>query len=244
MIALGIGVAGVGCGVLALESAGVVRLAWAWTAGSCAVATAAYLLNRPEWLGKRNGRLAPRALLILPYLVAFRIACGLIRRFRPPDAPTEIVPGLWVAGRIDARTFPAGVTYVVDLVAEYDAPGWERALPGYRALPVLDGGEPPDAAAFLALIRELRDVTGVILVHCDSGRGRAPTVAAAILVARGLAPDVDAALGLVRERRPVSSPTRVDVAFLRTVSPALRDLQGLGHGLVDEPRRVRQPQAS
>jgi hypothetical protein len=242
MIALGIGVAGVGCGVLARESAGVVRLAWAWTAGSCAVATAAYLLNRPEWLGKENGRLAPRALLLLPYLVAFRIACGLIRRFRPPDAPTEIVPGLWVAGRIDARTFPTGVSHVVDLIAEYDAPAWERGLPGYRALPVLDGGEPPDAAAFLALVRELRDVTGVIVVHCDSGRGRAPTMAAAILVARGLAPDVDAALALVRERRPVSSPTRVDVAFLRAVSPALRDLQGRGHGLVEEP--VRQPQAS
>jgi len=66
-------------------------------------------------------------------------------------------------------------------------------------------------------------------------------MAAAILVARGLAPDVDAALALVRERRPVSSPTRVNVAFLRAVSPALRELQGLGHG---ERLRVRQPQAS
>jgi hypothetical protein len=214
---------------------------WAWTSGSCAVATAAYLRNRPEWLGKRSGRLAARALLLLPYLVPFRIACGLIRRFRPPDAPTELVPGLWVAGRIDARTFPAGVSHVVDLVAEYDAPAWERALPGYYALPVLDGGEPPDASVFLDLVRELRDVTRVILVHCDSGRGRAPTMAAAILVARGLAPDVDAALALVRERRPVSSPTRVDVDFLRAMSPALRELQGLGHG---ERRRVRQPQAS
>src|SRR5262245_62215660 len=154
LVVLGIGVAGVGCGVLALESADVARLGWAWTSGSCAVATAAYLRNRPEWLGKRNGRLVARALLLLPYLVPFRIACGLIRRFRPPDAPTEIVPGLWVAARIDARTFPAGASHVVDRIAEYDAPAWERALPGYRALPVLDGGEPPDASAFLALVRE------------------------------------------------------------------------------------------
>ena len=244
MIALGIAVAGVCCGVLALESTGVARFAWAWTCGSCAVATAAYLLNRPRWLGKRNGRLAPRALLLLPYLVAFRIACALIRRFRPPDAPTEIVPGLWVAGCIDARSFPAGVSHVVDLVAEYDAPAWERALPGYRALPVLDGGEPPDAAAFVDLVRELRDVDGVVLVHCDSGRGRAPTMAAAMLVARGLVPDVDTALALVRERRPVASPTRVDVAFLRAVSPALLDLRRLGQVLADERRRMHQPQAS
>jgi hypothetical protein len=69
-------------------------------------------------------------------------------------------------------------------------------------------------------------------------------MAAAILLARGLAPDVDAALALVRERRPVASPTRVDLAFLRAVSPALRDLQVLGQGVVGEPRRVHQPQAS
>ena len=88
-------------------------------------------------------------------------------------------------------------------------------------------------------------MTGVILVHCDSGRGRAPTMAAAILWLRDVSrPTSNAALSLVRERRPVSSPTQVDVAFLRTVSPALRDLQGPGHDLVDERRRVRQPQAS
>ncbi|HJW70804.1 MAG TPA: protein-tyrosine phosphatase family protein, partial [Candidatus Binatia bacterium] len=100
------------------------------------------------------------------------------------------------------------------------------------------------APAFVELVRELRDVTGVVLVHCDSGRGRAPTMAAAMLVARGLAPDVDAALALVRERRPVSSPTRVDVAFLRAVSPALHDLQRLGQGFADERPRVHQPRAS
>ena len=240
MIALGIAVAGAGCGALAVESHGLARAAWAWTAGSCAIASAAYLLNRPAWLGKRAGRLVPRALVLLPYLVAFRIACALIRRARPPDAPTEVVPGLWVAGRVDARSFPAGVRHVVDLVAEYDAPAWERALPGYRALPVLDGGQPPSTGAFLDVVRDLRDVGDGVLVHCDSGRGRAPTMAAAILVARGVAPDVAAALALIRERRPVSAPTRVDVAFLGTVAPALRALQKQG----EADRRVEQTRAS
>ena len=68
-------------------------------------------------------------------------------------------------------------------------------------------------------------MTGGVLVHCDSGRGRAPTMAAAILIARGLALDVASALAVVRERRPVSSPTRVDVAFLERVLPRLRALQ-------------------
>ena len=191
MIALGIAVAGAGCGALAVESGGLVRAAWVWTAVSCGIASAAYLLNRPAWLGKRSGRLTPRALVLLPYLVAFRIACAIIRSARTPDVPTEVVPGLWVAGRVDARSFPAGVSHVVDLVAEYDAPAWERALPGYRALSVLDGGQPPSARAFLDVVRDLRDVGDGVLVHCDSGRGRAPTMAAAILIARGVAPDVE-----------------------------------------------------
>jgi hypothetical protein len=240
MIALGIAVAGAGCAALAVRSGGLARAAWAWTAGSCAIATAAYLLNRPEWLGKRAGRLTPRALILLPYLVAFRIACALIRRARPADAPTEVVPGLWVAGRVDARSFPAGVRHVVDLVAEYDAPAWERALPGYRALPVLDGGQPPSAHAFLDVLRDLRDAGDPVLVHCDSGRGRAPIMAAALLVARGIAPDVEAALALVRARRPVASPTRVDIAFLERIAPELRALRRPE----ESRRRIGQPRAS
>jgi hypothetical protein len=225
MIALGIGVAGACCAGEAIASRGAARVAWAWTAASCAVATVVYLANRPAWLGKRDGRFTARALLILPYLVAFRIAVELIRWWRDPDVPSLVSPGLWVGGRVDARTFPAGISHVVDLVAEYPAPAWVRALPGYRNLPILDGAEPPSREAFLAVVRDLRDVTDDILVHCDSGRGRAPTMAAALLIARGLAPDVDSALALVRAGRPVSSPTRVDVAFLRSVLPTLRTLQ-------------------
>jgi hypothetical protein len=230
MIALGIAVAGACCGVGAIVSSGASRVAWAWTSGACAAATVAYLANRPGWLGKRAGRLTPRALLVLPYLVAVRISCALMRWWRGPDAPVMVAPGLWVAGRIASSTFPAGVTHVVDLVAEYPAPSWVRSLPGYRNLPVLDGGQPPSPREFLDLVRELRDVTGGVFVHCDSGRGRAPTMAAAILIARGLAPDVDAALAIVRARRPVSSPTRVDVAFLEGVLPELRALRGSGGG--------------
>jgi len=224
-IALGIAVGGACCATFAVASGGVARIAWAWTAGACAVAAASYVLNRPDWLGKRAGRLTARALVVLPYLVAIRIAFAIMRRWRGPDAPTLVTPGLWVGGRIEAGTFPAGVTHVVDLVAEYSAPAWARALPGYRTLPILDGGPPPSPGAFLDLVRELRDVTGGVLVHCDSGRGRAPTMVAATLVARGLAPDVVAALELVRARRPVVTPSRSDVAFLHSVLPQLHALR-------------------
>jgi hypothetical protein len=220
-IALGIAVAGACCAVLAITSHGGARVGWTWTAASCAVAAGAYFANRPAWLGKRARGYGPWALAMLPYLVAYRIASALTRWWRGADAPTLIVPGLWVGGRLDARTFPPGVSHVVDLVAEYPAPRWARALPGYRTLPILDGGKPPAPERFVALARELRDVPDGVLVHCDSGRGRAPTMAAAILVARGAAPDVRSAIATIRARRPVASPTRTDVAFLERVAPRL-----------------------
>ena len=224
--AIGVGIAagGLVCTLLAVTSTGAARLAWAWTAATCAVAAIAYLTNRPAWLGKRHGRQGVRALPLLPYLIALRISFALMRWLRRRDTPTLVAPGVWVAGRIGPETLPPTATFVVDLVAEYSAPAAIRALPGYRSLPVLDGGVPPDALAALGLLRELAASNDEVLVHCDSGRGRAPTFAAALLVARGLAPDTTAALRMIRARRPVSAPTRADLAFLAAVAPALPTL--------------------
>jgi protein-tyrosine phosphatase len=221
-IALGIGAAALACAALAAAATGVARLVAAWTAVACAVAAAAYVANRPAWLGKRDGRHAPHAVVVLPYLLAFRTACALMRWWRAPDLPTEVAPGLWVSGRLAPADVPPSVTWVVDLVAEYPASRPMRALPGYRSVLVLDGGHPPDLEAFLALVGELADAEGDVLVHCDSGRGRAPTVAAALLVARGLVPDEWAAVAHIRARRPIAAPTRSDLAFLARVAPALR----------------------
>lgn len=221
-IALGVAVAGAGCAVLAAATRGPLRLWWTWTAAACAIASAAYVCNRPAWLGKRAGRWSLRALVVLPYLVAFRIACALMRWWRPADRPTRVAPGLWVGGRAHPATLPPRVTHVVDLVAEYPAAPAVRRLAGYRSLPVLDGGFPPDPHAFVTLVRELVADGAEVFVHCDSGRGRAPTMAAALLVARGLAPDVEVAVAWVRVERAVARLTRTDLVFLATVEPWLR----------------------
>jgi len=219
-IAIGIGAAMLVCVVIAAVSGGVVRGLAAWTALACAVACGAYLRNRPQWLGKRQGAVSARAIVVLPYLLAFRVACRLMRWWRQVDRPTCVAPGVWVSGRIAA--LPPGVTTVVDLVAEYAAHPGTRRLPGYRCLPVLDGGVPSDVDAFLALVRELSVSDAAdVLEHCDSGRGRAPTFAAALLVARGLAPDVARAVSVIRARRPVVALTRSDLAFLERIAPAL-----------------------
>jgi protein-tyrosine phosphatase len=225
-IALGIGVAAVACAALAVATGGAWRLAWAWTAAACVVACAAYVANRPDWLGKRRGGWGARAVLVLPYLAAFRIACALMRRWRGGDAPSAVAPGLWVGGRVTPGSLPPGVAYVVDLVAEYPAHRGVRRLAGYRCLPVLDGGVPADVDAFLVLVRELVAVDGDVLVHCDSGRGRAPTFAAALAIARGDGADVAPVLAAMRALRPVVAPTRSDLAFLARVLPALRAVAG------------------
>ncbi len=116
-IGLGIGVAGLVCAVCAVETTGGARAFWIWTAASCAVASLAYGLNRPHWLGKRNGAMGPRAFFILPYIIAFGIAVRLMRWWRGADRPTRVAPGVWVGGRTLAGSVPPGVTTVVDLVA-------------------------------------------------------------------------------------------------------------------------------
>jgi protein-tyrosine phosphatase len=222
-IGVGVGVSAAGCLALAVVSSGVARAWWTWTTVACVVAATAYLRNAPGWLGKRDGRWSWRALVVLPYLVAFRIACNLMRWWRGGDEPTRVAPGVWVGGRI-AGPLPAGVTQVVDLVAEYPEQARIRALRGYRSMPTLDGGFPPSLADALALVDQLTAADGDVLVHCDSGRGRAPTFAAALLIARGHVDDVDAAIDLLRRARAVARPTSSDRTFLANALPGLIDI--------------------
>ena len=90
--------------------------------------------------------------------------------------------------------------HVVDLTAELPAAEAVRAREGYLCSPVLDGTS-PDAATLALLVARLRHLEGV-LVHCVAGHGRSATLAAALLIERGIARDVDEAEALMRRRRP------------------------------------------
>ena len=57
------------------------------------------------------------------------------------------------------------------------------------------------------------DRSEAILVHCRGGRGRAGTVAARLLIERGLTPD--AAIGAVRAARPGAIETPPQLAYVR-----------------------------
>jgi hypothetical protein len=221
-LALGIGSAAAVCALLGAALGGIAGVAFAYTAAGCAAVATAYARNRPEIFGKRGGALPwTRIAALLPFLVAYRLACIGMRASRRWPAWCEVAPGLCVGGRPRARELPANLEYIVDLTAEFSAPPEIRKRPGYRSFPILDGHFPRDEAAFVALLREVTRTGGSVLFHCESGRGRAPTATAAALLVRGDAPDVATAVEWVRKGRPQSHPTRSDLEFLARIERRL-----------------------
>ena len=82
-LALGIGAAGLVSGAAVFVAPFPFDWILGWMALSCLLAAGAYLANRPDMLGKRNGRIAPlRGLPVLPYLTAIRLACEAMRQNR------------------------------------------------------------------------------------------------------------------------------------------------------------------
>lgn len=85
---------------------------------------------------------------------------------------------------------------------------WLRTNAGGRALwsPIHDMHAPPaeELSVLVDMIRARLDTGEGVVVHCGAGIGRAGTVAAAVLIARGLS--LDEALAHVRASRPSAGP--------------------------------------
>jgi len=224
VLAAGIGAGGALFFAVGLATDGVARLLAWWVTLACTLSAFAYLTNRPGVYGKRDGRLVPwRAIATLPFLVAYGIAATIRTGMRSHPTWNEVTPGLFVGGRVPAAELPPGTAQVVDFTSEIPAPATVRRHRGYRGHPVLDGGWPPDETSFAALVRELAGASGPLYLHCISGRGRAPTAAAAVLLARGAASDVATAVELVKKGRPATALTQTDIAFLERMAPRLTD---------------------
>ncbi len=217
-LAVGLGVASVVTTGLSWAVSQPYAFFAAWTAIACALVSGAYLGNWPAVFGKRRGRLQAWAVvLLLPYLSMFWFACWLMRIWRQTPNLDEIAPGLYVGGRLRGPDLPKDTTLIVDLTSEFSEPRELRSHPGYRAVAVLDGAFPPDEQAFRDLLDEVARVQGNVVLHCEAGRGRAPTAAALALLWRGMAEDAEEAIARVVRGRPCASPTRSDVEFIRSV---------------------------
>jgi len=100
-----------------------------------------------------------------------------------------------------------GIQASVNLRVEYDDVAAGVAFPEHLRLPTVDGEAPTLAhlASGVAFIRRVVAKGGGVYVHCQSGVGRAPTLAAAYLVSTGC--ELAEALGCVRQARPFMALT-------------------------------------
>jgi protein-tyrosine phosphatase len=174
-----------------------------WPALAFGLVGAGFAGLGPRVFGKRaNGRLAAWAvLLLLPYLALTWVVWHLLRLLSREPCCHEVAPGVWVGRRALARELPEGVSLVVDLTAEFPEPRGVLRGRSYLCLPTLDTTA-PEQAAFVSLIERLKGHAGGIYVHCASGHGRSATVAAGLLLARGLARDAREAEQILRRARP------------------------------------------
>ena len=186
-----------------------------WACGNCVVVAAAYAWHAPQVFGKRaDGTMTwgPR-LLLMPYLwLTWLVWYGQIR-FSREAVCDEVAPGLWLGRRASAAEVPPGISLMVDLTSEFAEPAALRTGRVYLYLPTLDNAA-PDRKEFDEAVQTIAAWEGGVYIHCALGHGRSALVAAAVLVARGLAGSPEEAWTRVKQARPGVKLDRVQQAFL------------------------------
>ena len=168
----------------------------------------AYLLSWPGLLGKtRRGRLLVSSYLFFwPYHV-LNYASLVIFRLLQVAPFQEIVPGLWLGGRLfpweRAKASHLVHASVLDLTCEFSEVGFLRGGPAYLCIPLLDGTAPSRTeleAGLNFIAQRLR--AGPVYVHCAMGHGRSPTFVAGYLLATGTQTALEDAVKCVQSKRP------------------------------------------
>jgi protein-tyrosine phosphatase len=191
-----------------------------WPALSFLIVAAAYAGLGPAVFGKcPDGRFAWWAVaLLLPYLAVTWALWHLVRLFGREVCCHEVAPGLWLGRRALPNELPADIALVIDLTAEFSKPRGVRQGRTYLCLPTLDTLA-PNERAFTELVRRVVASPRAVYVHCASGHGRSATVAAALLIARGLAKDAKEAEAMLRQARPGVRLQKAQRALLARVQP-------------------------
>lgn len=146
---------------------------------------------------------------------------------RPLRRLCEITPQIFVGGQFGVRGRRVldawGITAVVNMRSEFDDRAAGLAPQRYLHLPTDDDTAPTleHLLQGVTFIREELAAGGKVYIHCASGVGRAPTMAAAYLVSTGLS--IEEAWEVLRRARPFIRPTAVQRAQLRTFAAALSE---------------------
>ncbi|MFO7634546.1 MAG: dual specificity protein phosphatase [Caldilinea sp.] len=132
---------------------------------------------------------------------------------------SRVTPQLYVGPQFNARgkrhLEQAGITAVVNLRTEFDDAAHGLAFPQYCYLPTVDD-DSPSIKHFqkgVDFIHAVVEEGGKVYIHCKAGVGRAPTMAAAYLIARGYS--LDDALALIERTRPFIAITPPQMEALR-----------------------------
>ena len=174
-----------------------------WPALAFALVGGAYLGGGPRVFGKLpRGELHPvHRVVLLPFLLFVWGTWHLLRLFERGSAHHSIAPGLLLGRRLLPGEIPPEVALVVDLSAEFDEPAEIGRGRKYVSLPVLDGSV-PNADVFRRVVDEVNATRETVLVHCAQGHGRSGLLAAAVLLARGLASTPAEAVEQIQKIRP------------------------------------------
>ncbi|MEO0479531.1 MAG: hypothetical protein AAF196_08635 [Planctomycetota bacterium] len=219
-------IAGTGAGDSWLRLSAVIVLTW--TGFACAAASLAWLwplgagshYRRVRVLfGKRvDGTRTPWSRVAwLPFLGPLG-AWWHWRRPRLTESPwSQLLPDLWIGRRLLDEEFELEVDHLVDLTCEYTECPRQRAHPGYLSLPIVDGAAPPPQV-LERYLRQIEELPGRVFLHCAEGHGRTATIAAGLLLRRGIAADIDDALVRVQSVRPKAKPYRQQLRSLRALS--------------------------
>lgn len=137
---------------------------------------------------------------------------------RPVLRYCPITPQVYVGGQMNGRGWrwlaAQGLSADVNMRSEFDDAAHGIAPDAYLWLPTNDDHAPTleQLHTGVAFIRQIVEQGGKVYVHCGSGVGRAPTMAAAYLVSTGLS--ADQAWALIRKTRPFIKPTQPQLAAL------------------------------
>lgn len=154
---------------------------------------------------------------------------------------SRITPHLYVGPQHGRRGMSAlqraGVTASVSMRAEFDDKEHGLALTKHSYLPTIDNTAPTleQLEQGVAFIRDIIGAGGSVYVHCGSGVGRAPSLAAAYLIAEGL--PVDDAVAQIEQVRPFIRILPEQLERLREYEAYLQ-----AGGPVPEPQ-IEKPEA-
>ena len=138
----------------------------------------------------------------------------------------EVTPLLYVGSqhnRLGKRKLEQqGFQACVNMRIERNDADYGLALKKYLHLPTVDDDAPSieHLQKGVEFIREIIQSGGKVYIHCGAGVGRAPTMAAAYLIAEGHT--LDEALALIRKVRPFITVTPPQMAQLKQFEKSLR----------------------